>query len=125
MFHNSSGELRTQTIKDSNGITFELQYFILLNAQEIARLKEFRENYAKTSPIHFNFNEGHFSFSKKKFYKKNHFITDPPKLKEIEEEFLNEIKATLNMYKNFIHFDQLENLENTKKINIADIIKRV
>jgi len=62
MFHNSSGELKTQTIKDSNGITFELHYFILLNAQEIAKLKEFRENYAKTSPIHFNFNEGHFSF---------------------------------------------------------------
>ncbi|MCB0731958.1 MAG: hypothetical protein KDC88_13085 [Ignavibacteriae bacterium] len=124
MFQNSSGELITKTIKDENGIGFELQYIILLNSNEIKKLKEYRENYAKTCPIHFNFNEGHFSFSKKKFFKKNQFVDNPPKLSELEAEFLDEIKHTLNRYKNLLHFDQIESLEKNSKISVPEILKR-
>jgi len=124
MFHNSSCELVTKTEKDDRGIAFELNYYIQLNTNEIAKLKEFREKYAKTSSIHFNFEEGTFLFSQKKYYKKSQFINDPPKLDDIESNFLDEIKTTLNQYKNFLHFDQLENLEKSRNINLNDVLKR-
>jgi tRNA splicing endonuclease len=125
MFQDSSGELVTKTIKDNDGISIELKYYLKLNATEISKLKEFRENYAKTSSIHFNFDEEIFLFNKKYYFKKKQFIKDPPKLDEIESNFLDEIKFTLNRYKNFLHFDQLENLEKKSEINLNVVLQRV
>lgn len=125
MFHNSAGELVTKIIKDNDGISFEFNYYIQLNSNEIEKLKGFRENYAKSSTIHFNFEEGGFSFNQKKYYKKKQFITDPPELDDIESNFLDNIKRTLNQFKNFLHFDKLENGEKTTKINITEILQRI
>ena len=65
MFHNSTGELITKIHKDDDGIAFELNYYIQLNSNESEKLKEYRENHAHSSSIHFNFEEGTFSFNQK------------------------------------------------------------
>jgi len=125
MFNNSSCKLITKTKKDDDGIAIELNYYIQLNFDELKKIKEFRESYAKTSPLHFNFEEEVFLFSQKKYFKKNQFINDPPNLEDIESNFLDEIKFTLNQYMNFLHFDQLENREKSKEVNLNEVLQRI
>ena len=123
MFKDSASKLVTKTIKESDEITFELNYYMKLSESEKTTLKEFRENYAKTSPLHFNFEDNIFGFSQKKTFKKVQFIANPPKLEDVEANFINEIKETLNKYNNFLNFDKLENLEKSTEMNINDVLK--
>ena len=125
MFHNSICKLVTKTKNDAEGLAFELNYYIQLNENELVKLKELREKYANTSSIHYNFNDSSFWFSQKKYFKKAQFINEPPKLDVIESSFLDDIKTTLNQYKNFLHFDKLENLEKSKEINLNEVLKRI
>jgi hypothetical protein len=124
MFKDTSCKLVTKTLKDTDGMAFELICYINLDANEKNKLKEFRENYAKTSSLHSHFND-QFSFSQKKYYKKNQFIENPPKLDEIENNFLIDIKLTLKQFKNYLHFDKLENLEKVAEINLNEFIRKV
>ncbi len=123
MFQNSVCELVTKTVKDSQGISIELNYYIHLNSEELLKLKEFREKYANTSSVHFNFKEGEFFFSQKKYIKKSQFIAEPPKLDELEMNFLKDIKVSINQYKNLLQFDEFESLEKRNNINLDDILK--
>ncbi|MBI1933951.1 MAG: hypothetical protein HYS24_15570 [Ignavibacteriales bacterium] len=123
MFENSNCNLSKKTIKDSEGITYEFKYCIEMSSEEKNKLKEFREDYAKTSPIHFNFEGTNFQFSQKKYFKKNQFILDPPKLNELQNKFLNDIKNTLTQFNNFIQFERQENIEETKSISVKDILE--
>ena len=123
MFKDTSGKLVTKTLKDSDGMAFELICYLNLNADETGELKEFRNNYAKTSSLHFHFDD-QFSFSQKKYFKKTQFIENPPKLDEIEQNFLREIKLTLKQFKNYLYFDKLENLEKVAEISINDFLQK-
>ena len=123
MFKDTSCKLITKTLKDIDGMAFELICYLKLDANEKNKLKEFRENYAKTSSLHFHFND-QFSFSQKKYFKKNQFIENPPKLDEIENNFLNDIKLTLRQFKNYLYFEKLENLEKEADFNLNEFLKR-
>lgn len=123
MFQNSLTELKTRTKKDNDGISYELYFYINLNSDELSKLKEFREQFAKTSPLHFNFEEDNFLFSQKKYYKKSQFINNPPILEDIKSNFLSEVKNTLDQYNNLIQFDQLENQELSEKMDITEVLK--
>ena len=123
MFKNTTCKLVTKTLKDTDGMAIELICHLNLDVNESNKLKEFRNNYAKTSPLHFHF-EDQFSFSQKKYFKKNQFIENPPKLDEIENNFLNEIKLTLRQFKNYLYFDKLENLEKVAEINLNEFLKK-
>jgi hypothetical protein len=123
MFKDTSCKLITKTLKDIDGMAFELICCLKLDANEKNKLKEFRENYAKTSSLHFHFND-QFSFSQKKYFKKNQFIENPPKLDEIENNFLNDIKLTLRQFKNYLYFEKLENLEKEADFNLNEFLNR-
>jgi len=118
MFKNSNGELVTKTIRENDGITFELVFKMNLHSDEVNNLKDFRENFAKTSPLHFHFEDENFSFSQKKYFKKKQFVKDPPKIEDIEKGFLENIKTTLHRYKNFVNFDKIQEEEKRSTIDI-------
>lgn len=125
MFENSNCNLVTKIVKDHEGIAYEFKYCIEMNSNEKKKLKEFREEYAKTSPIHFNFDEQNFLFSQKKYFKKSQFIVDPPKLEDIESKFLNDVRQTLSQFNNLLKFEKIENLEKNKQFNLSEILKEV
>lgn len=118
MFENTSADLVTKVVKENDEVTYEFKYLIQLNPDEKNKLKEYRENFAKTSHIHFNFDEDKFQFSQKKYFKKSQFIEDPPDLEDLENHFINDVRATLKQFKNFLDFEKLENLERSKTITI-------
>ncbi len=118
MFENNSADLVTKVVKENDEVTYEFKYFIQLNSNEKNKLKEFRENFAKTSHIHFNFDDSKFQFSQKKYFKKSQFVEDPPDLDNLENNFLNDVNKTLKQFKNFLDFEKLENFERSKTINI-------
>ena len=122
MFHNSTCELITSTKKEVDGISFELTYLMNLTAEEIEKLKHFRENFGKTSPIHFHFNENKFALSQKKYLKKSQFVEFPPDLEEIEKNFLGEVKSTLNKFNNLLKFENLESSEKKRSLELKDIL---
>lgn len=122
MFNNSNCELITNTKKDSDGVSFELTYTMDLSAEEIAKLKLFRENFAKTSPIHFHFNDTKFAFTQKKYLKKSQFVENPPNLEEIENKFLSEIKSTLDRFNNLLKFENLEDSDKMKNIDLNELL---
>jgi len=123
MFNSDNSELVTKTIKESDGITFELYYHLNLNDEELEELKEFSENFAKSSPIHFHFDEDKFQFSQKKYFKKKQFIKKPPEMDEIEKSFLNEIKIVLSRFMNFRKFGQLENIERSRQLDLVELLE--
>lgn len=123
MFHNSNCELITTTKKEVDGISFEFIYKMNLSVEEIEKLKHFRENFGKTSPIHFNFSENKFSFSQKKYLKKNQFVENPPNLEQLETIFLDEIKLTLNKFKNLLSYEKTENSEKAKTLDLSEVLK--
>ncbi|MFZ1291066.1 MAG: hypothetical protein WAR79_13300 [Melioribacteraceae bacterium] len=122
MFEDSNCNLVTKIVKEKEGISYEFKYYIQMNSDEKTKLKEFREEYAKTSPIHFNFDEQNFLFSQKKYFKKSQFISDSPILEEIELKFLNDIKQTLIHFNNLLKFEKMENLEISKQLNLSEIL---
>ncbi|MBK8946597.1 MAG: hypothetical protein IPM32_15175 [Ignavibacteriae bacterium] len=122
MFENSNCNLFSKIIKERDGISYEFKYCIEMSFDEKKKLKEFREEFAKTSPIHFNFDEQNFQFSQKKYFKINQFITDPPKLKDLESKFINDIKLTITQFNNFLEFEKIENLEKKENIGISKIL---
>lgn len=123
MFENSNCNLFSRILKDDDGISYEFKYCIQITPEEKMKLKEFREKFAKTSPIHFNFEEQNFQFSQKKYFKKSQFISEPPKQDDLESHFLNDIKCTLIQFNNFLKFEKIENVEIKKEICVADILK--
>ena len=122
MFQNLNCELVSTVKKETDGISFELEYIMDVTKEEIGKLKHFRENFAKTSPIHFHFNDNKFSFSQKKYLKKSQFIENPPNMEEVETIFLEEIKTTLVRFDNLLKFENIENSEVTRKINLSTLI---
>ena len=124
MFRNNSCELKTKTFKDETGLVIELQYHMNLNSDEVEKLKIYRENYAKSSSIHFNFDGDIFLFSQKKYFKKKQLVKTPLNIEEIESNFLDEIKSTLNRYNNFLNYDRLNNLDKSQSINLNDVLER-
>jgi len=122
MFEDSNCNLVTKIVKEKEGISYEFKYYIQMNSDEKTKLKEFREEYAKTSPIHFNFDEQNFLFSQKKYFKKSQFISDSPILEEIELKFLNDIKQTLIHFNNLLKFEKMKNLEISKQLNLSEIL---
>lgn len=123
MFLNSNCELITTTKKDVDGISFEFFYKMNLSAAEIEKLKHFRENFGKTSPIHFNFSENKFSFSQIKYLKKSQYVENPPNLGQMENNFLEEIKLTLNKFQNLLRYENTENSEKTRAVDISEVLK--
>ena len=122
MFHNTNCELITKTKKEVDGISFDLTYKMNLSPEEIVKLKLFRENFGKTSPIHFQFNDTKFSFSQKKYLKKTQFVENPPNLEEIENKFLSEVKSTLEKFNNLLKFESLEDSDTTKNFDLKEIL---
>ena len=123
MFQNVTCELVSKTKKDNEGISFELLYIMDVSKEEIEKLKHFRENFAKLSPLHFHFNENKFSFSQKKYLKKSQFIENPPNMADVESKFLDEIKTTFTRFKNLVEFEKIEDSEFSKKIDLSTIIR--
>ena len=123
MFLNSECELTTTTKKDVDGISFEFIYKMNLSVEEMEKLKHFRENFGKTSPIHFNFSENNFTFSQIKYLKKSQYVENSPNLEQIEKNFLDEIKLTLNKFKNLLRYENTENSEKTRTLDISDVLK--
>lgn len=122
MFHNTNCELITKTKKEVDGISFDLTYKMNLSPEEIVKLKLFRENFGKTSPIHFQFNDTKFSFSQKKYLKKTQFVENPPNLEEIENKFLSEVKSTLEKFNNLLKFESLGDSDTTKNFDLKEIL---
>lgn len=122
MFHNTNCELITKTKKEVDGISFDLTYKMNLSPEEIVKLKLFRENFGKTSPIHFQFNDTKFSFSQKKYLKKTQFVENLPNLEEIENKFLSEVKSTLEKFNNLLKFESLEDSDSMKNFDLKEIL---
>lgn len=123
MFQKVNCELISKTRKEPDGISYELLYVMDVSKEEKDKLKHFRENFAKTSPLHFHFNDDKFSFSQKKYYKKSQFIETPPDLIELETSFLEEVKHTFKRFNNLIQFEKTEDIEVTKKIDLKELMK--
>jgi hypothetical protein len=122
MFHNSNCELITKTKKEVDGISIDLTYNMNLSPEEIEKLKLFRENFGKTSPIHFQFNDTKFAFSQKKYLKKSQFVENPPNIEEIENKFLSEVKITLDKFNNLLIFESLVDSEKSKNYDLKEML---
>lgn len=122
MFRNSICKISTKTNKNDEGISVELKCSINLSEDENAKLKEFREDFAKSSTIHFHFDEEIYLFSQNKYFKKKQYIKNPPNLNDLENEFKSDIRKVLTQYKNFVDFNNLQNIDETKEYTINELL---
>ena len=72
--------------------------------------------------IHFHFDEEIYLFSQNKYFKKKQYIKNPPNLNDLENEFKSDIRKVLTQYKNFVDFNNLQNIDETKQYTIQELL---